>query len=115
MFCPLCKCEYRHGFTTCADCEVPLVAEHPAVTEQHPEHRHAIDGSQGTLVPVFETHDQAQIALTKSALDASGIIYHFSAESFHMMGVRPLPARLLVASDQLKEVLVIMRDLGFIT
>lgn len=114
MFCPLCKCEYRHGFTTCADCGVSLAAESPSGTAQDAEHRAVIDDSQGTLVPVFETHDQAQIALTKSALDAEGILYHFSAENFHMMGVRPLPARLLVVSDQLEEVLVILRDLGFI-
>ena len=27
MFCPRCKCEYRDGFTICADCDVALVAE----------------------------------------------------------------------------------------
>ncbi len=27
MFCPNCKSEYREGFTECADCELPLVAE----------------------------------------------------------------------------------------
>jgi hypothetical protein len=26
MFCPLCKAEYRQGFTTCADCHIALVA-----------------------------------------------------------------------------------------
>jgi hypothetical protein len=26
MFCPLCKAEYRQGFTTCSDCHIPLVA-----------------------------------------------------------------------------------------
>jgi hypothetical protein len=25
MFCPKCRCEYRSGFDTCADCAVPLV------------------------------------------------------------------------------------------
>jgi hypothetical protein len=27
MICPQCKAEYRQGFTMCADCEVPLVAQ----------------------------------------------------------------------------------------
>ncbi len=27
MICPSCHAEYRDGFTTCADCEVPLVAD----------------------------------------------------------------------------------------
>jgi hypothetical protein len=26
MFCPLCKAEYRQGFSTCSDCQIPLVA-----------------------------------------------------------------------------------------
>jgi hypothetical protein len=25
MFCPLCKAEYRQGFSTCSDCHIPLV------------------------------------------------------------------------------------------
>ena len=29
MFCPQCRSEYRAGFTTCAHCHVPLVAELP--------------------------------------------------------------------------------------
>jgi len=29
MFCPQCHCEYREGFTRCADCEVELVNEYP--------------------------------------------------------------------------------------
>lgn len=29
MFCPLCKTEYREGFSTCADCSVPLVSKLP--------------------------------------------------------------------------------------
>lgn len=29
MFCPICKSEYREGFTTCSDCHVPLVEAIP--------------------------------------------------------------------------------------
>jgi hypothetical protein len=28
MFCPLCKAEYRDGFSKCSDCLIPLVATH---------------------------------------------------------------------------------------
>jgi hypothetical protein len=114
MFCPLCKCEYRQGFTTCADCDVALVAKLPsnptpeANSETEPERTHA------TLIPVFETYNQPDMVIIKSELDAAGIIYHFSGESFHMMGVRPLPTRLLVASDQREDVLAILRNLAFI-
>jgi hypothetical protein len=39
MFCPKCRTEYRKGFYTCADCEIPLVAELPPElsTSQDPE------------------------------------------------------------------------------
>ncbi|HMD08648.1 MAG TPA: hypothetical protein VKH63_14000 [Candidatus Acidoferrum sp.] len=30
MFCPVCKAEYRQGFTRCADCDADLVYELPA-------------------------------------------------------------------------------------
>ena len=33
MFCPNCRCEYRPGFTECADCRVPLVDELPVKRE----------------------------------------------------------------------------------
>lgn len=29
MFCPVCKAEYRRGFTRCSDCDVDLVRELP--------------------------------------------------------------------------------------
>jgi hypothetical protein len=32
MICPECMAEYREGFTVCADCDVPLVAQLPALS-----------------------------------------------------------------------------------
>jgi len=38
MFCPTCKSEYLEGFTKCADCGVPLVAQlPPEPAEEEPE------------------------------------------------------------------------------
>ena len=34
MFCPKCRTEYRKGFATCADCNVPLVGELPPHTPE---------------------------------------------------------------------------------
>jgi len=47
MICPQCQAEYRQGFTLCADCEVPLVAELPALAATAPGGR--FDG--GTIEP----------------------------------------------------------------
>lgn len=107
MFCPVCKCEYRQGFTMCADCDVALVAELPA--EPVPATTLPDEGSN--LVPVFETSRQDEIVFLKAALEAEGIIHHFSGENFHMMGVRPLPARLLVESGRLDDVYAILSEL----
>jgi hypothetical protein len=37
MFCPVCKAEYREGFSRCADCDVDLVWELPAAALVAPE------------------------------------------------------------------------------
>jgi hypothetical protein len=45
MWCPKCGAEYRPGFTTCADCRVPLVDDPPPpaparpVSTPHPDRR----------------------------------------------------------------------------
>lgn len=41
MWCPKCGAEYRPGFTTCADCRVPLVDDPPAPArlDPHPDRR----------------------------------------------------------------------------
>jgi hypothetical protein len=103
MFCPCCKSEYREGFTKCADCEVPLVDVLPEEVQP--------DADPHDLVSVFETCSQPDILVIKSAFDAEGITYHFSGEFFHMMGVMPSPARLLVASDQKEKALHILEEM----
>jgi uncharacterized membrane protein len=37
MFCPKCRTEYRKDFTTCADCNLPLVGELPPLTPEQLE------------------------------------------------------------------------------
>jgi hypothetical protein len=34
MFCPLCKAEFRDGFTHCSDCHIPLVATKQEADQQ---------------------------------------------------------------------------------
>lgn len=70
MFCPQCRREYREGFTSCADCRVPLVAELPP--EPTPEYVQ--------LVTVFATGHEGLIALARSVLDGAGIRYSLKGE-----------------------------------
>ena len=37
LICPNCRAEYRDGFTTCSDCDVPLVFQQPVYPEVVPE------------------------------------------------------------------------------
>lgn len=65
MYCPECGSEYRDGFTTCADCEVPLT-EAPPPEPLHPDFE---------LVTVFEGSDPAALALAESLLIEENIPY----------------------------------------
>jgi hypothetical protein len=71
MFCPKCGTEYREGFNTCADCDVPLVAE-PPVESRLEEIKQSVSGR--SFVEVFR-HDQpfvAQMALDE--LEEEGVV-----------------------------------------
>jgi hypothetical protein len=60
MFCPLCKAEFRQGFTTCSDCHISLVAtqeEANAVAVG----RLWIGGSQRTLDRILKALDGQSI------------------------------------------------------
>src|SRR5262245_59570948 len=58
MFCPVCRSEYRVGFTECAECKVPLVESLPTET--------AAGEPDLKLVSIYETGDPALIALAES-------------------------------------------------
>ncbi len=65
MFCPSCGSEYREGFSSCADCEVPLVDSPPA--ESHPD--------PGYVETVFASGDPVALLTARSLLDEAGIPY----------------------------------------
>ena len=85
MFCPVCKLEYRPGFTRCSDCDVPLVESLDGVSV----HTNAPQG-------VAQNPDAAQLLWTGTdsgisgaiaeALDAANISYH---ERSRDVGVLP--------------------------
>ena len=103
MFCPRCGCEYRDGFTECADCGIPLVPEPPPPP---PEPQYL------EYEPVLATYNPGDIAVIKAVLESEGITYFFDGESFNML--RPLvqPAKLLVAKEQVQEAREVLKGLN---
>ena len=71
MYCPECGSEYREGFTTCVDCEVPLTEAPPPAEEVHPDRQFVI---------VFEGSDPAALALAESLLMEENIPYFKKSE-----------------------------------
>ena len=59
MFCPNCGIEYEPGVTTCAECQVALVAEAP---DMEPHFQDTVN--------VFESDDSGEIALAFGRLAA---------------------------------------------
>src|ERR1700674_4208050 len=66
MFCPKCRCEYREGFSKCADCHVELIPELAPLPEPKPS-----DFVQ--YQELLSTYNLADIALIESILDSEKI------------------------------------------
>ena len=106
MFCPQCRTEYRKGFTTCADCEIPLVVELPPEPEQNSGE---VKPEYVEYAHLLSTYNLADIALIKSVLDGEDIIYYFQGESFTYLMVQP--TKLMVSKDDLERAKELIRDL----
>ena len=71
MYCPECGSEYREGYVTCADCEVPLTEAPPPAEDFYPDRQ---------FVTVFEGSDPAAVALAESLLLEEKIPYFKKGE-----------------------------------
>jgi hypothetical protein len=94
MFCPVCKVEYRSGFTFCSDCHVELVSELPI----EPPEEEFIEYEE----VLFSFHP-ADIAFIKSLLDSEDIAYYFQGEQFTYVEPLAVPARLMVEKEQVEK------------
>ena len=64
MFCPLCKAEFREGFTECSDCHVSLVA-----TKQ--------DANAAAVVSVWRGGNKQELEAVLTALSRNNIPVSF--------------------------------------
>ena len=101
MFCPQCRSQYREGFTTCSDCNVPLVSELPPQSEaDFVEYKE-----------VLSTNSPSDRALISSILDAEGITYFFQGEFVAAYVYNAVPVRLMVREDEVQKAVEILKDL----
>jgi hypothetical protein len=102
MFCPICKSEYRIGYTVCKDCNVHLVHELPPESEsEYVEYEE-----------ILSTHSQTDIVLIKSILDAEGITYFFQGEYVSPYVMHAIPVRLMVNKDQVAKAVEALKELA---
>lgn len=80
MFCPVCKYEYKEGYTRCKDCNVTLVLELP------PEPKH--DGDYN-IVKLYSPRNLTEQSLIQSILDSEGINYYIHNDFFGSLEVGP--------------------------
>lgn len=77
MFCPVCKVEYRPGFTRCSDCGVPLVDSLATARQSRPE-------------LLWTGTDQSLSEQIRAALDSAEIPHHHTRRDFDLIpGVSP--------------------------
>jgi len=113
MFCPVCRGEYREGFTHCNDCDAALVAELPRDPEDvHPD---------GDLVRVYSTSEAALIPVVQSLLDDAGIAAMTKGEPVQdvfalgrLFGANPVvgPVEFFVRPDQAEEAVRLLDGIG---
>ena len=78
MYCPECGYDYRAGFDECPQCQIPLVED--AGGEVDDSGRKAESTEDVELVTVLDTGNPGLVAVAKSVLDGSDILYIVEGE-----------------------------------
>ena len=101
MFCPVCRSEYREGFTACSDCGTALVPELPPEPKETPS-------EEGDFEEVLGFMDEGVVAIVKSILDEEEIEYYIVGEFSVPKGP---DQKLMVRKDQAERAREVLEDL----
>ena len=83
MFCPKCRTAYSKGFTTCSDCEIPLVPVLPPEPPPPPAPEYV------NFINLYSPKNEIELSMLKSILDSESIIYFVRNENFGSLEVGP--------------------------
>ena len=104
MYCPRCRTEYREGFGRCTDCDVTLVNQLEAGSEQ------------AELTKIFETAEPSLIPVVESVLRTAGIEFLAKNQNLHstVPGTHFAvgPVEYWVADDQAEDARALLRELA---
>jgi hypothetical protein len=92
MFCPMCKAEYRQGFTHCADCDVDLVWELPKTAIEVHRDTPPGDPNEDPFCSFWRGEDARVHAELCSVLDEAGIPHNTVFRRDHLFNMRNYPA-----------------------
>ena len=109
MFCPKCRTEYRKGFTSCADCEIPLVYELSPELSPPPAPEYV------DFVNLYSPQNEIELSIIKSILDSENISYFVGNDNFGSLEVGPriglFNAKMIkVQDDQYENAKELLRD-----
>jgi hypothetical protein len=109
MFCPVCKAEYREGFTECSDCGVALVGQ---LTDDSGSPQ-GMGGDPNAMEILWAGVDAKTSASIGSALDAAKIAYkEDSVESQLMPAFRQAIYRIRVRRGDFEAAIKSIQGLG---
>ena len=89
LICPKCRVEYREGFTSCSDCDVPLVHQEPIYPEVVPEPG---DPSEDPFCSFWKGDDQRVHAELCYILDAVNIPHKTVRRRDHLFNLSNFPS-----------------------
>lgn len=89
LVCPNCRAEYRDGFASCSDCDVPLVSKEPIYPEVVPEPG---DPSDDPFCSFWKGDDQRVHAELCCILDAVRIPHKTVRRQDHLFNMSNFPA-----------------------
>ncbi len=100
MFCPQCRSEYVAGIKKCRECGVPLVEALNPIEYDYVEYEE-----------IATTMNPGDVALIRSILDSTAIVYLIPEENFTLVSPWVQPARILVRKDQAETARLLLSDL----